>query len=225
MAAVFALRARVFRADPQADDRDRFDETCAHFLVRDRGTGAAVGSFRLLHLPDGSRIETSYSAQFYDLTRLAAYPEPVLEVGRFCVDPVARHPDILRAAWALMTRYVDGNAIGLMFGCTSFQGTRVADYHQSFAYLRQNHLAPEVWKPLVKAGDVHRFGEMPDCGQVDLKQAIKGLPPLLRTYLAMGGWVSDHAVIDRDLDTIHVFTGVEVKSVPPARARMLRALS
>jgi L-ornithine Nalpha-acyltransferase len=36
------------------------------------------------------------------------------------------------------------------------------------------------------------------------------LPPLLRTYLGMGGWVSDHAVVDRELDTLHVFTCVEV---------------
>ena len=54
---------------------------------------------------------------------------------------------------------------------------------------------------------------------------LGGLPPLLRTYLAMGGWVSDHAVIDRDLDTLHVFTAVEVARIPPARARALRALT
>jgi hypothetical protein len=40
----------------------------------------------------------------------------------------------------------------------------------------------------------------------------------------LGGWVSDHAVIDPDLDTLHVFTAVEVARIPPARARALRAL-
>ena len=44
------------------------------------------------------------------------------------------------------------------------------------------------------------------------------------TYLAMGGWVSDHAVVDRDLHTLHVFTGVEIARIPAARARLLRAL-
>jgi L-ornithine Nalpha-acyltransferase len=48
------------------------------------------------------------------------------------------------------------------------------------------------------------------------------MPPLLRTYLAMGGWVSDHAVVDRDLNTLHVFTGLEIRAIPPARARLLR---
>ena len=51
------------------------------------------------------------------------------------------------------------------------------------------------------------------------------MPPLLRTYLGMGGWVSDHAVIDRAMNTLHVFTGVEVAAIPPARAKALRAIA
>ena len=51
------------------------------------------------------------------------------------------------------------------------------------------------------------------------------IPPLLRSYLTLGGWVSDHAVIDRDLDTLHVFTALEIAAIPPARARLLRALA
>ena len=49
------------------------------------------------------------------------------------------------------------------------------------------------------------------------------MPPLLRSYLTMGGWVSDHAVVDRDLNTLHVFTGLEIASIPAARAKALRA--
>ena len=60
---------------------------------------------------------------------------------------------------------------------------------------------------------------------VDRRASLAGLPPLLRTYLGMGGWVSDHAVADRDLDTLHVFTCVEVDRVPAARAASLRAVA
>jgi hypothetical protein len=51
------------------------------------------------------------------------------------------------------------------------------------------------------------------------------MPPLLRSYLVMGGWVSDHAVVDRDMNTLHVFTGVEVAAIPAARQRSLRAIT
>jgi len=48
---------------------------------------------------------------------------------------------------------------------------------------------------------------------------------LLRSYLAMGGWVSDHAVIDAQMDTLHVLTAVEIATIPPARARILRMIA
>jgi L-ornithine Nalpha-acyltransferase len=51
------------------------------------------------------------------------------------------------------------------------------------------------------------------------------MPPLLRTYLAMGGWVGDHAVVDRELGTLHVFTALEIRAIPEARARLLRGLA
>lgn len=51
------------------------------------------------------------------------------------------------------------------------------------------------------------------------------MPPLLRSYLAMGGWVSDHAVVDAELGTLHIFTALEVDRVPPARARSLRQIA
>jgi len=54
---------------------------------------------------------------------------------------------------------------------------------------------------------------------------MANMPPLLRTYLMMGGWVSDHAVIDADLGTLHVFTGLEIAAIPPARKRLLRAVA
>ncbi len=51
------------------------------------------------------------------------------------------------------------------------------------------------------------------------------MPPLLRSYQLMGGWVSDHAVVDTDLDTLHVFTGLEVRAIPESRARALRLVA
>jgi putative hemolysin len=58
-----------------------------------------------------------------------------------------------------------------------------------------------------------------------VRKAMPRLPPLLRTYLMMGGWVSDHAVVDSQMNTLHVFTGVEIARIPPARKRLLRAVA
>ena len=216
------LRARCFRTGG-ARDVDVFDDRCTHFLVFDERMGKLVGGFRILPLT-GGQIRESYSAQYYDLEPLTAFEGQMVEMGRFCIAPDVRDPDVLRAAWAAMTAYVDGHDVRMLFGCSSFPGTRAEAYLDAFAVLRARHLAPKQWLPRVKAPDVFRFAARLR-RKPDTAAAMARMPPLLRTYLTMGGWVSDHAVVDRHLDTIHVFTGVEIAAIPPARQRLLRGLS
>lgn len=219
------LRALAFQGDPEAPpDRDRFDAFCDHVLVEDGRDGALVGCFRMLPLAAGHEIDRSYSAQFYDLAALRGFAGPMVEVGRFCIHPGRRDADILRVAWAALTRHVDENGVEMLFGCSSFHGTDAERYHDAFALLRARHLAPDRWRPRVKAPGVIRFAQAAG-GAPDARRAMLAMPPLLRTYLAMGGWVSDHAVVDRQMNTLHVFTGLEIRMIPAARQRLLRAVA
>jgi len=219
---LLALRALCFRGDGALSDRDDFDALCEHVLIEEVETGTVVGGFRL-RLYHGAAVLGSYSAQYYGLDRLSGFGAPMLELGRFCLHPDWHDADTLRLAWGAITRRVDGAGVGLLFGCSSFAGCEAARYRDAFALLRQRHGAPEGWRPGVKAGEVVRFGDLPD--GFDRLLALKALPALLRTYLGMGGWVSDHAVVDRGLGTLHVFTGLEIGRVPAGRARLLRAVA
>ncbi len=221
--AVHRLRALVFRG-AQGDDHDPFDTDCAHMLVEDQRSGTVVCCFRMMHLPSGADIGRSYSAQFYELSALKDFDGPMVEMGRFCIHPEWKDADILRVAWGAMTAYVDAEGVEMLFGCSSFHGTEADEYFDAFALLRDRHLAPKRWLPRVKAPSVFQFARRLT-GKPDLKAAQAKMPPLLRTYLLMGGWVSDHAVIDDDLGTLHVFTGLEIRAVPATRARLLRGVA
>ena len=210
---------------PDRLDADRFDAVCRHVLVEDRRSGRLVCCLRLLPLPDGDRIGQSYAAQFYDLSGLQGFRGRMVEMGRFCIHPEVRDPDVLRMAWGAITRFVDDNAVELLFGCSSFAGTDPARYLDAFGMLQARHLAPARWLPQVKAPDVVRFAAHAGLHLSDPLLAARRMPPLLRSYLAMGGWVGDHAVVDRDLNTLHVFTGLEIRAIPAARARSLRAVA
>nr|WP_241427572.1 GNAT family N-acyltransferase [Fertoeibacter niger] len=212
---------------PRAEgrDADAFDAVCTHVLVEEVKTGTLVCCFRLLPLTGGTEIGRSYSAQFYELSALKKFEGPMVEMGRFCIHPDWRDPDILRVAWGAMTAYVDEQGVEMLFGCSSFHGTEAEAYHDAFAMLKDRHLAPKRWLPRVKAPNVFRFAQKLRRRTPDAKRAMLGMPPLLRTYLLMGGWVSDHAVVDRDLNTLHVFTGLEIRAIPPARARLLRGVA
>jgi putative hemolysin len=200
-------------------DSDRHDEISRHMLVED-AAGALVCCWRMRVFGAGSDLGDSYAADFYDLSRLSAYPAPSVEMGRFCIDPSRQDPDILRLAWGAMTRFVDGAGIGLMFGCASFAGADPARHAGALRHLASRHMAPDRWAPRRIAAEAVGLATLPAS-----RPDPASLPPLLRTYLLMGGWVSDHAVIDRQMDTLHVFTAVETSAVPPARARALRELA
>ena len=215
----------MFRGVYGPRDADRFDQACVHVLIEDAQTGRVVCCFRLLAFDAATSLDQSYSAQFYDLSGLTKFHGKLVEMGRFCIDPRdLMDPDILRVAWGAVTHYVDEQQVALLFGCSSFEGTEVAKFGAAFALLRDRHLAPARWLPQIKADEVVRFSKIvPD--RLDEKAALRAMPPLLRTYLMMGGWVSDHAVVDRDLNTMHVFTGLEINAIPATRARLLRAVA
>lgn len=223
LARARALRARAFPADAVSAD-DPHDDICRHVLVEDTRGGEAVCTFRLLWLGDGSQIGRSYSARFYGLDPLAAFPAPMLELGRFCIRPGRRDGDILRVAWGALTRIVDTEGVEMLFGCASFQGTDAARHAEAFAMLHDRNIAPPRWRPRIKAPRVVVLSRAMRAA-FDPRRALAATPPLLRTYLTMGGRVSDHAVVDSEMNTMHIFTGVEIGAIPPARARALRAVA
>jgi L-ornithine Nalpha-acyltransferase len=145
-------------------------------------------------------------------------------VGRFALHPKAQDPDILRLCWAALTRIVDACDIGLLFGCSSFAGTAPEPHLDALRWLAGHHMPPPLWAPQRRGALAIELaaiqGAMPS-----QHLAMRAMPPLLRTYLGMGGWVSDHAVVDPDLNTLHVFTAVEIARIPPARARALREIA
>lgn len=224
-----ALRHRAFwsargRAQEAGRDADIYDALSQHMLVRDTCDGALVASYRIRLFAAGD-LSGSYAAQFYDLSPLGRFPSPKLELGRFCLHPDHHDPDILRLAWAGLARLVDAAGVGLLFGCSSFDGAEPERHRRALAAL-VHRVGPECWRPAPRAA--RRL----DLGALAADPALTGtgarepaLPPLLRSYLQMGGWVSDHAVIDVEMDTVHVLTAVEVAQIPPARALALRLIA
>ncbi len=225
LSAAFTLRHLCFRAArgqrQSATDADPFDARCQHMLISDTVTGDLVCCYRLMTFANGRATAAGYAAQFYDLTPLADLDAPLIELGRFCLHPDRSDPDILRLAWAALTRLVDAQGTAMLFGCSSFAGADPAAHGAALGHLARHHLAPSDRSPGVRV--VEAVALAPFAQQTP--DHPPALPPLLRTYLGMGGWVSDHAVIDRDLDTLHVFTGLAIAAIPAHRAAALRALA
>ncbi|NAZ37038.1 GNAT family N-acetyltransferase [Rubellimicrobium sp. CFH 75288] len=204
---------------PAGLDADGHDEHCCHLLVLTE-QGDLVGTARLRAFPSGRQIGDSYAAGFYDLDRLARHPGRLLEVGRLCVR-VGAGPEVLRAVLAGIALAADHAAAEALFGCASFEGSEPARHRHALAYLAERHRPPALWAPRPRVRDAVPLA-VP--GPPPPPDALQALPPLLRTYCALGCWVSDHAVPDPTLDTLHVLVVLERRRIPPGRLRTLRAL-
>ena len=223
--AAQALRYQCFNLLNKVElDVDDFDTICQHVLIENLETNKLICCYRILNFENGKNISSSYSAQFYDLKSIESYSKPMIEVGRFCIDPEVNDPSVVLTAWAALAQIVAQSRIELLFGCSSFEGIDKRKYVDSFALLRERYIAPVHWRPRIKSAKVFCYSKDLKC-KVDKKKALINMPPLLKTYLSMGAWVSDHAVVDLNMKTLHLFTGMEISKIPKSRKQFLLNLA
>jgi putative hemolysin len=220
--AVQALRYRIFYqemgARPDADtarsqrDRDIYDTVADHLLVVDHSLGdgprSVVGTYRLIQREGADRIGHFYSADEYDISRIEALAGRILELGRSCVDTDYRSRAVMQLLWRGIAAYVFHHRIDLMFGCASLPGTDPDELAMPLSYLYYHHLTPAAIRPRALP---HRYIDMrrlePDA--INARAALIHLPPLIKGYLRLGGFVGDGAVIDSQFNTTDVAVVVQ----------------
>ena len=223
--AAQSLRYQCFKLSNKYElDTDDFDTLCRHILIENLETEKLICCYRILNFDNGKNVSSSYSAQFYDLKAIESYAEPMIEVGRFCIDPEVNDPSVVLTAWAALAQIVDKTQTELLFGCSSFEGIEKEKYLDSFALLRDRYKAPDRLSPKIKAAQIFCYSK-DLIYKVDKKKALSNMPPLLKTYLSMGAWVSDHAVVDLKMRTLHLFTGMEISKIPKKRKKLLLNLA
>jgi len=223
--AAQALRYQVFfeemaaRPSPEVKARrrdfDAFDAVCDHLLVLDHSAGQGgqvVGTYRLLRRREAMRHFGFYTTQEYDISHLLAYPGEVLELGRSCVDTRYRNRPTMNLLWGAIAAYVAQYEIELMFGCASFPGTDPAALALPLSYLHYFHLAPPALRPRALPDRFIDMRLLPE-EAIDPKQGLSRLPPLIKGYLRLGGFVGEGAVIDRDFNTVDVSIVVKTELV------------
>ncbi|HYD05046.1 MAG TPA: GNAT family N-acyltransferase [Reyranella sp.] len=224
--AAQALRYRIFYEEmaahpsPEAArlhrDFDAYDEVCDHLLVLDRRRGEGpegiVGTYRLIRRAAAARMGRFYSSAEYDVQKMIDYPGEVLELGRSCIAKDARNTATMQMLWRGIALYAYHYNIQVMFGCASFPGTDPAQHAQAMSYLYHHHLAPPEIR--VRALD-SRYVKMDvlEAGSYDPRKAMARVPPLIKGYLRLGGYVGDGAVIDAEFNTTDVFIIVKTELV------------
>ena len=228
IAAAQALRYRVFyqemTAIPSAAmaaagrDFDRFDEVCEHMLVIDHRRPAAeavVGTYRLLRQDIAERYDGFYSAGEYDLSVLTdghEGPGTLLEVGRSCVHREYRNNVTIQRLWRGIASYVAEHDVRYIFGCASLPGTDPSALAAPLSYLHHEFLAPPELRVRALPGRYVAMNLMPP-EAISSGDVFPSLPPLIKGYLRIGGYVGDGAVVDEQFSTTDIFIMVPIARV------------
>lgn len=220
------LRFRIFyqemAARPTAEmaaegrDFDGFDDIADHLLVIDatKGSGAAgvVGTYRLIRRESAARKGSFYTADEYEIGKLISYPGEVLELGRSCVERAYRTGSTMQLLWRGIATYVFHYDIEVMFGCASLPGVDPDALELPLSYLHHFHLAPPHLRPIARPERYTRMHRV-SAENLDPKLALAALPPLIKGYLRLGGFVGDGAVIDHQFHTTDVCVVVKTDLV------------
>lgn len=204
-------------------EKDRFDPHFDHLMVEDLRADRLVGVYRLLREDKAREIGGFYTETEYDLAPLLGSGRPLLELGRSCVHKEYRGGATLYHLWRGLAAYVLEHKIEIMFGTASFHGTDVAAFAEPLSFLHHRHLAPE---PLRVQAKEYQSMDLLDKTAINRKAAMMTMPPLIKSYLRLGGCVGEGAYIDHEFNTIDVCMVMDVEKMNAAQAgRYTKGLS
>ena len=205
-------------------DEDAFDPIFDHLLVVDRDDAAngrrwhrtrVVGTYRVLRQEVADLNDGFYTQGEYDILPLIRAKGPdtsFMELGRSCVLKPYRNKRTVELLWQGIWSYVREHGVDVMLGCASFEGTDPHAHATALSFLHHNALAPAEWR--VRAHEHLRVDmNMLPADAVNVRAALKTLPPLIKGYLRLGAHVGDGAVIDHQFGTTDVLIILPVEAI------------
>jgi putative hemolysin len=225
MSATPSLAAKM-----RGRDEDCYDAVCDHLLVVDTGrrNGSAgdgngarkplvVGTYRVLRQDVATRTLGFYTQREYDIAPLIAAKSPryrFMELGRSCVLKAYRNKRTLELLWHGLWTYVRQHKVDVMLGCASFEGIDPDEHAVALSFLHHYARAPEDWRVRAHQELYVELNRRPK-HEVDVKAALRSLPPLIKGYLRLGAFVGEGAVIDHQFGTTDVLIILPVERIDP----------
>ncbi len=189
-------------------ERDAFDPHFDHLVLVDsrrdpEALDHVIGVYRLLPGDRAAVAGGFYSEGEYDLSALRASGRSLLELGRSCVAADHRGGGAMLLLWSALADYVLARGIEVMFGVASFHGTDVAALRMPLSWLHHHHLAPPDLRVRARA-EVFQPMNLLGPEALDRRLALAGMPPLIKAYLRLGGFVGEGAFVDHAFNTTDV---------------------
>nr|WP_319533344.1 GNAT family N-acyltransferase [uncultured Cohaesibacter sp.] len=206
-------------------DADAFDAICDHLLVLDhdspkkkfrRREPRIVGTYRLLRQEMANLYGGFYSAAEFNIQPILDTHKDrrFLELGRSCVLKEYRTKRTIELLWQGIWAYVQIHKIDVMIGCASLRGTDPKALAEPLTFLSKQARAPEEWRVEAWPEISVPLDQMPK-EDINDKQALRLLPPLVKAYMRLGCHFGESAMVDHQFGTTDVFIVLPVENIDP----------
>ncbi len=193
-------------------DHDEFDDVSTHLLVidtNDADNHKVIGTYRMFRQEINDDIHPFYTEREFDITNLKENAKSLMEVGRSCILDGYRTRFALQLLWQGIGSFIFHHDVDYLFGCASFEGYKSVDeLALPLSYLYHYHLAREEIRPKALDKFFTNINIIPK-EDINQKEAIKSLPPLIKGYLRLNGVIGDGAMIDIQWASVDVCIMVE----------------
>ena len=124
--------------------------------------------------------------------------------------------------WNGLAEYVLEREIEILFGVASFPGTDPEPLAEALAYLHHHHLAPADLRVRARPGHFLDMDRMPR-EAVEPARALRAIPPLIKAYLRLGGFVGEGRTWTCRFNTVDVCVVMDTARMTAKYRAVLRA--
>lgn len=204
---------------PNASDESPYDKYAQHIIVKDVASGQICGYYRMITSQAAVHGNKFVCEEEFDIDTLKAQGDRICEFSRAVIKREFRGSVVLLLLWKFILNYMFKNNYRYLIGDASFFGTDREVFKEEISYLINNHCC-DTSLNIISRNDLPPM-QFIDTSNLNGRQILRKLPPLIRGYIAAGAKVAPQPYSDFKFGSVDVFILLDLQNCNTAYVNKL----
>lgn len=191
-------------------DESDYDKYAQHIIVKEVGTGQICGYYRMITSEAAVGDKKFVCEEEFDIDTLKAQGDKICEFSRAVIKKEFRGSVVLLLLWKFIINYMLENNYRYLVGDASFFGVDREAYKEEISYLINNYCCDKELNIISR--DTLPPMQFIDTSDLNGRQILRKLPPLIRGYIAAGAKVAPQPFSDIKFGSVDVFILLDMQN-------------